>query len=204
MAPETFRDGIRPNPLGDWPEIDPTAFVDPSAQIMGNVHIGPRVYVGPQTVIRADEVGSDGKVKPVIVEEDSYIQDGVIIHSRGGSSVRVGRHSNIAHGVIIHGPADIGRRCFIALRASIYASTLEDECWIGLGAVVMRATVPSHTMVPANATIRSKSDIRGYRFTNVKEQEYFDSVIEASAKLRDGYLKLYADGLPTRPTSAKD
>jgi len=200
MASKTPCDGIRPNTLGDWPQIDPSAFVDPSAQIMGNVHIGPAVYVGPQTVIRADEVGPDGKVEPVVVEESSYIQDGVIVHSRGGSSVRIGRNSNVAHGVIIHGPADIGRRCFIALRASIYASTLEDECWIGLGAVIMRATVPSHTMVPAGAQIRSKSDIRGYRFTNIKEQEYFDSVIEASAKLRDGYLELYAKGNPKRPT----
>lgn len=200
MARKTPRDGIRPNPQGDWPLIDPTAFVDPSAQIIGNVQIGRKVYVGPQTVIRADEVGADGKVKPIIVESDSYIQDGVIVHSRGGSTVRIGENSNIAHGVIIHGPADIGRRCFIALRAAIYASTLEDECWIGLGAVIMRATVPSHTMVPAGAAIRSKSDIRGYRFTNVKEQEYVDSVIKASANLRDGYLKLYADGVPERPT----
>jgi hypothetical protein len=42
MAPNAPRDGIRPNPLGDWPQIDPTAFVDPSAQIMGNVQIGPK------------------------------------------------------------------------------------------------------------------------------------------------------------------
>ncbi len=202
MVSEVDRDGIRPNPVGDWPQIHPTAFVDPSAQIMGNVLIGAKVYVGPQTVIRADEVGSNGKVEPVIVEEDCYIQDGVIVHSRGGSTVRVGRNSNIAHGVIIHGPARIGRRCFIALRASIYASTLEDECWIGLGAVIMRATIPSHTMVPAGAMIRSRSDIRGYRFTNVKEQEYFDNVIEASAQLRDGYLALYRDGQPKRPSSA--
>ena len=47
--------GIRPNFVGDWPKIDPAAFVDPSAQIMGNVQIGPDVYVGPLTVIRADE-----------------------------------------------------------------------------------------------------------------------------------------------------
>ena len=201
MTRETPRDGIRPNPRGDWPRIDPTAFVDPSAQIMGNVHLGPRVYVGPQTVIRADEVGPDGTVQPVVIEEESYIQDGVIIHSRGGSTVRIGGRSNIAHGVIIHGPADIGRSCFIALRASIYASTLEDECWIGLGAVIMRATVPSHTMVPAGAMIRSGSDIRGYRFTNVKEQEYFDAVVEASAEARDGYLTLYKDGIPKRPDS---
>jgi carbonic anhydrase/acetyltransferase-like protein (isoleucine patch superfamily) len=35
--------GIRLNPHGDWPEIDPTAFVDPSAQIIGKVVVGPKV-----------------------------------------------------------------------------------------------------------------------------------------------------------------
>ena len=166
MTTEHSHSGIRPNPVGDWPVIDETAFVDPSAQIMGNVHIGPKVYVGPLTVIRADEVGEDGKVEPVIIEEDCYIQDGVIIHSRAGTTVRIGKQSNIAHGVIIHGPADIGRRCFMALRSSVYASTIEPECWVGLGAFIMRTTIPSHTMIPAGAMVRANSDIRGYRFTN--------------------------------------
>ena len=58
--------GVRPNPSGDWPEIDLTAFVDPTALIIGNVCIGPNVYVGPQTVIRADEIDVKGKVYPVV------------------------------------------------------------------------------------------------------------------------------------------
>jgi carbonic anhydrase/acetyltransferase-like protein (isoleucine patch superfamily) len=193
--------GIRPNPAGDWPTIDDTAFVDPSAQIMGNVYIGPGVYVGPQAVIRADELTEDGDVEPVVVHEDAFIQDGVVIHARAGSRVTVGSRSNIAHGVIIHGPCTIGEECFIALRASIYNSNLEEKVWVGIGAIVMRATVPSHTMIPAGAMVRSGADIQHFRLMTHNEQAYKDGVIEASAALRDGYLALYRDGLPQRDGS---
>ena len=60
---------IRPNLVGDFPEIHPTALIDPSAQIIGNVRIGANVFVAPLAVIRSDEPGSDGKVRPIIIEE---------------------------------------------------------------------------------------------------------------------------------------
>jgi len=189
MAPHTAHSGVRSNPQGDWPAVDPAAFVDPSAQIMGNVHIGPGVYVGPQTVIRADEAGEDGKVEPVIIERDAFIQDGVIIHARAGSRVRIGTRANVAHGVIIHGPCDIGRECFIALRAAMYNSSLDDHVWVGIGAIIMRATIPSHTMIPAGAMVRSGSDIHQFRLINHTELDYKGTVIAASAELRDGYLR---------------
>jgi carbonic anhydrase/acetyltransferase-like protein (isoleucine patch superfamily) len=190
--------GIRPNPVGDWPQIDSTSFVDPSAQIIGNVRIGPKVYVGPQAVIRADEVDSHGKVHPLIIKEESLIQDGVIIHARAGSSMPIGPGANIAHGVIIHGPCEIGKGCFVALRAAIYSSTLEEEVWIGIGSVVMRTTISSHTMIPAGSIIRSGSDISQFRITNVKEEEYKRHVFETSGALRDGYLELYSKGMPEK------
>lgn len=190
MAHPSVHSGIRPNPQGDWPSVDTAAFVDPSAQIMGNVYIGPGVYVGPQTVIRADEVGVDGTVEPVIIERDAFIQDGVIIHARAGSRVRVGTRANVAHGVIIHGPCDIGQECFIALRASMYNSNLEDHVWVGIGAIIMRATIPSHTMIPAGAMVRSGSDIHQFRLINHTELDYKGTVIAASAALRDGYLRM--------------
>jgi len=65
-----------------------------------------------------------------------------------------------------------------------------------LGAIVMRAEVPSFTMIPAGAIIRSGSDIHQYRLTNQGEQTYKEGVFEASARLRDGYIALYRDGVP--------
>jgi carbonic anhydrase/acetyltransferase-like protein (isoleucine patch superfamily) len=186
--------GIRPNFVGDWPKIDPAAFVDPSAQIMGNVQIGPDVYVGPLTVIRADEPDANGKVHPVVIEAGSYVQDGVIIHAREGTEVRIGSGTNLAHGVIIHGPCLVGERCFLALRATVYQSTLEEEVWVGIGSIVMRATVPSHTMIPAGSVVRSSNDVRNFRLTNVKEIEYQKNVFKSSAALRDGYKKALGVG----------
>ena len=36
---------LRPNPNGDWPQVEPTAYIDPTAQVIGNVHIGPDVFI---------------------------------------------------------------------------------------------------------------------------------------------------------------
>lgn len=187
------QNGIRPNPNGDMPEIDPTAFVDPSAQIIGNIHIGPNVYVGPQAVIRADEIDTEGKVHPVVIKAESNIQDGVIIHSRGGTSVKIGPRTSIAHGVIIHGPCVIGEGCFLALRSVLYRATLEEAIWVGIGSVIMRATIASHTMIPAGSVIRFDSDVRHFRVTNLKEQEYQEDVCSVSQKIRQGYLDLHSD-----------
>jgi len=183
--------GIRQNPNGDWPKIDASSFVDPSSQIMGNVHIGPNVYVGPLSVIRADEVDSEGKVHPVIIEEGSLIQDGVIIHARASTMVKIGPRANIAHGVIIHGPCEIHQDCFLALRAAIYNSTLEEGVWVGIGTIIMRTTIPSHTMIPAGSVVRSNDDIRAFRITNVKEEDYKKDVFAASSILRESYKKFY-------------
>jgi carbonic anhydrase len=192
MTSQVPINGIRPNPVGDWPKIDPTAFVDPSAQIMGNVIIGARVYVGPLSVIRADEVDDHGKVQPVIIGEDACIQDGVVIHGRSGSEVSIGARSNISHGVIVHGPATIKSDCFVAIRAVVYDSILEESVWVGVGSVIMRTTIAANTWVPAGAIIRSDQETKQFRLINLKEEKYKKGVYDASAALRDGYLKLYS------------
>ncbi|MFH1742473.1 MAG: carbonate dehydratase [bacterium] len=184
---------IRPNPAGDWPQIDPSAFVDPSAQIIGHVHIGQNVYVAPQVVIRADEADAEGKVHPIVIESETNIQDGVTIHSMGGTSVHIGSRSSIAHGAVIHGPCVIGERCFLALRAVLYSATLEDYVWVGVGSIIMRANIPSHTMIPAGSVIRAGSDLNYFRIINIKEEEYIHNVLAAASALREGYQALLGD-----------
>ncbi len=104
---------LRLNPEGDWPQVDPSAYIDPTAQLMGNVHIGPRVYVGPNAVIRADETDSKGMVLPIVIAPKCNIQDGVVIHAIGGTNVTIGLKTSLAHGCIIHGPCNLGQRCFM-------------------------------------------------------------------------------------------
>lgn len=181
---------IRPNLVGDYPQIDRTALIDPSAQIIGRVQISEDVFVGPLTVIRADQRGPDGKVAPIQIDREVNIQDGVIIHSDPGASVIIGAKTSVAHGVIIHGPCTIGRECFLALGASLYKTTLEDNVWMGMGAVAKLVTVPAFTKVPAGGVIRERPELLGLRLITEKEREYMEEVWAANSRLRMDYLEL--------------
>lgn len=191
MTSQLPTSGIRPNPTGDRPQIDPTAFVDPSAQIVGNVVVGPRVFVGPLAVIRADEAAPTGRVLPIVIEEDACIQDGVVIHSRAGAEVRIGPRCNISHGAVVHGPAAIKADSFVAIRAVVYDAVLGESVWVGVWAVVMRASVPANTWIPAGSVIRSNQETKQFRLVDLKDQKNNKDIYDATSALRASYLKLY-------------
>lgn len=182
-------DNIRPNLVGDRPRIHAESLIDPSAQIIGNVIIEKDVFVGPLSVIRADERGPDGKVQPIIIGEEVNIQDGVIIHNHGGTSVIIGARSSIAHGVTIHGPCTIGEECFLAVRATIYRTTLEDHVWVGMAASVMRTKLEQFTYVPSGSIVRSKHDLGILRLVIDSERQYMKDVRDAASQLRKDYLE---------------
>jgi carbonic anhydrase/acetyltransferase-like protein (isoleucine patch superfamily) len=85
---------IRKNPNGDLPHIHPDAFVDPTAIICGKVIIEANVFIGPYAVIRADELDANGDIEPIIIKAHSNIQDGVVIHSKSGAQVMIGKHTS--------------------------------------------------------------------------------------------------------------
>lgn len=180
---------IRPNLIGDYPEIHPSALIDPSAQIIGNVKIGKNVFIAPLVVIRSDEPDPDGTVSPIIIEDGSNIQDGVIIHSHGGDNVRIGKGTTVGHGAAIHGPCIIDQDCFIAMRATLYKANLEKSVWVGMNATIMRARLNAYTHVPAGAVIRSKQDTNNLRLVTEKEQTYIKMVQQNTNRLREDYLK---------------
>jgi carbonic anhydrase/acetyltransferase-like protein (isoleucine patch superfamily) len=190
MRMASLLNNIRPNLAGDYPIIHPSTLIDPSAQIIGNVLIDEDVFVGPLTVIRADQRGPDGKVAPVKIEKEVNIQDGVIIHGNPGASVTIGSKTSVAHGVVIHGPCIIGQACFLAIRSLLYSATLENNVWLGMGALVMRATLPSFTMVPEGSVIRERANTLGLRLVTDQEKDYMEGVLAANSRLRLDYLEL--------------
>lgn len=181
---------IRPNLIGDYPEIDPTALIDPSAQIIGNVKIGKNVFVAPMAVIRADEPGPGGMVSPIVIEEESNIQDGVIIHSHGGEEVVIGARTTVGHGVAVHGPCRIKEDCFLAMRSTLYSTDLEQGVWVGMSATIMRVTLDAYNYVPAGAVIRSSYDVLDLRLVSEKEKVYMENVLAATNRLREDYRRM--------------
>ena len=182
---------IDPNPNGDVPQIDGDAFVDPSARIIGNVYIAAGCFVGPYAVVRADEVGSDGKVAPVCIGEDTNIQDGVIIHALAGTKVTIGRRCSIGHGAVIHGPCTIGDSSFVSFRAVVYSSSLASEVFVGTSAVVQGVELPQGSLVAPAAAILSEYDVmQSVGEITSGERSFMDNVVEVNISLVKGYKGL--------------
>jgi carbonic anhydrase/acetyltransferase-like protein (isoleucine patch superfamily) len=188
---ESLKTSIRPNPNGDQPAVDPTAYIDPTAQVIGNVHIGAQIYVGPNAVIRADESDEKGQVHSIKIEAECNIQDGVIIHALGGTHVTIGRQTSLAHGCIIHGPCTIGQGCFVGFRAVVYNATLEDGTFINAGAVVQGVDLVANALVPVGVAVTSSEDVAKLTSTtSLANREFMKKVVNANLALTKGYISL--------------
>ena len=107
--------------------IDQTAFVHPAAFVCGDVTLGARVSVWPFASIRGDTAA-------ITIGDDSNVQDGTVVH--------------VDHGV----PCVIGARVAIGHRAIVHGATVEDDCLIAMGAVLLnRVHVGRGSIVGAGA-----------------------------------------------------
>jgi len=125
--------------LGDKvPQIAPTAYIHPQASVIGDVKIGERVFVAPMVSIRGDR-------GPIIIGDESNIQDGVVIHSDPRFTTRIGKRVNIGH------------------NASIHAEEIADNAGIGMGAVLMLGSKVSEGVLIGNcALLHNKTETKPY------------------------------------------
>ena len=115
---------------GFSPRVDPTAWIHDAAILIGEVEVGPRASVWPTSVLRGD-------MGVIRIGEDTNIQDGTICHNTAGwSETLVGARCTVGHRVVLHG-------CMV-----------EDDCLIGMGAVLMdNVRVGSGSLVAAGTLI---------------------------------------------------
>ena len=92
--------------------MDASAYVAPGAVVLGDVTIGAGSSVWFQAVIRGDSA-------PIRIGRRTNIQDGCVLHADPGFPCQLGDGVTVGHGAIIHG------------------ATVEDDCLIGMRAVVM-------------------------------------------------------------------
>jgi carbonic anhydrase/acetyltransferase-like protein (isoleucine patch superfamily) len=185
------KNSIRPNPHGDWPQVDSTAYVDLTAQIIGNVRIGPHVYIGPNAVIRADETDDKGEVLPIEIGAECNVQDGVIIHALGGTQVTVGPRTSLSHGCIIHGPCTIGQGCFVGFKAAIFNAKLADGVFVSTGAVVQGVDLVANALIPPIVAVSSGEDIaKLVSTTGPADCGFMKKIVNTNLVLTKGYLRL--------------
>jgi carbonic anhydrase/acetyltransferase-like protein (isoleucine patch superfamily) len=82
---------------GRTPSIDPDAYVSETAVVIGDVRLAGRVYVGPGAILRAD-------YGTIVVDEESAIEEGAILHINPGMTCHLERRVTVGHGAKIHCP----------------------------------------------------------------------------------------------------
>jgi carbonic anhydrase/acetyltransferase-like protein (isoleucine patch superfamily) len=123
-------------PHGDaYPEVAPSAWVAPGACVIGDVHLGEQSSVWYGAVLRGD-------TEPIRVGARTNIQDGCILHADPGFPCTLGDRVTLGHGAIVHG------------------ATVEDDCLIGMRAVVMNgAKIGRGSIVAVGSIVTEGSDI---------------------------------------------
>jgi carbonic anhydrase/acetyltransferase-like protein (isoleucine patch superfamily) len=116
--------------IGDLtPQLGPGAWAAPSADLIGDVRLGARASVWFGAVIRADNT-------PILIGEDSNIQDGAVGHSDPGFPLTIGARVTVGHQAILHG-CTIADDCLIGMGARILnGAAIGRECVVGAGALV--------------------------------------------------------------------
>ena len=131
---------ILPNPKGQMPDIDESAFIAPTATVIGNATIGPDANIWFGAVIRADW-------GPITVGARTSVQENAILHIEAGTSLEVGEDCILGHGVIVHGPATIGNGCTIGIGAIVMQGCMVGDGTIVAGGAVARGDIPANVMV---------------------------------------------------------
>ena len=109
--------------------IHPSAFIAPGAVVLGDVSLGANTSIWYNSVVRGD-------MAPIVIGEETNIQDLSMVHVDEGVPCTIGRRVGVGHQVILHG------------------CTVEDECLIGMGSVILNgARIGTGSVIGAGAVI---------------------------------------------------
>lgn len=115
--------------------VDSTAFIAPGAIVIGDVTIGADSSVWFSAVIRGDTEG-------IRIGQQTNVQDGCVLHADEGYPCTLGDRVTLGHGAIVHG------------------ATVEDDCLIGMRAVVMNgAKIGKGSVIAVGSIVTEGTEI---------------------------------------------
>ena len=152
---------------GITPIIGDNCFLAETAVIIGDVKMGDDCSIWYGSVLRGD-------VNSITLGNKVNIQDGVVIHTLyQRSKTIIGDNVSVGHNAVIHG------------------ATIESNCLIGMGAIVLdNAVVESGAIVAAGALITSGMRVEGgYIYAGVPAKK----IKAVDEKQRDEIIKRIAE-----------
>ena len=134
---------VRPH-RGRFPRVHPSVFIDDSAQVIGDVEIGEDSSIWMMVVVRGD-------VHHIRIGRRSNVQDGTVVHvMKDTHPTHIGDNVTIGHAAIVHG------------------CTIEDQCLIGMGAILLNGVqvgtgsiVAAGSLLPEGMIVPPRSLVMG-------------------------------------------
>jgi carbonic anhydrase/acetyltransferase-like protein (isoleucine patch superfamily) len=110
--------------------VHPSAFIASTAVVMGDVALGAESSVWYGAVLRGD-------MAPIRIGAQTNLQDGTIVHVDEGVPCIVGARVGVGHRALLHG------------------CTVEEDCLVGMGAILLNNVVVGRgSVVAAGALLR--------------------------------------------------
>lgn len=120
---------------GNKPKVGEKTFIAHSSDIIGDVTIGRDCGIWFGAVIRGD-------YNLIKIGNETNVQDNAVLHGDKEYKVEIGHGVNIGHSAIIHG------------------CKIEDECLIGMGAIILNgAKIGKNTMIAAGTLVSQNKEI---------------------------------------------
>ena len=116
-------------------------WIAPNASVIGNVILKDSASIWFGAVLRGDN-------EPIIVGENSNVQDNSVLHTDMGKPLTIGANVTIGHKVMLHG-CHIGEGSLIGIGAIILnGARIGRGCLIGAGALITEGKdIPDHSLV---------------------------------------------------------
>ncbi len=164
---------------------DPAAYwVAPTAVLIGKVVLKRNASIWWGAVLRGDN-------EPIVVGENSNVQDNSVLHTDPGAPLTIGRGVTVGHLAMLHGCV-IGDDCLIGIRATVLnRSEIAAESLVGAHALITeRKLFPSRSLltgVPAQR-VRDLTDdqvqgVRASALHYVENARRYHAKLGASALL---------------------
>ena len=119
------------------PELpsDDEYWIAPNAAVIGNVILKKNASVWWGATLRGDN-------DPIIIGENSNVQDGSVLHTDTGSPLTLGSNVTVGHLVMLHG------------------CTIGDNSLVGIGSIILNgAKIGKNCLIGANCLITEDKEI---------------------------------------------
>jgi carbon dioxide concentrating mechanism protein CcmM len=174
------------------PAIDPSVYIHPLTNVIGDVRIGTQVHIAPGVSIRADEG------MPFYIGANVNIQDGAVIHGLEQGrvtgddcepySVWISDNASITHMALIHGPAYVGKGCFIGFRSTVFNARVGDGCIVMSHALIENVEIPAGKYVASGSVVIHQQQADRLPSVQDSDSKFARHVVGINQKLRQGYL----------------